>query len=507
MSIDAAQLLPPPSRYAVGSSPWWIEKLTRALARRQARYRELERYYRGEQDLQMLTDEAWVESGMAIKFPDGLNANYARLVVNAAAQRLVVVGFRLAGDFRADVEASRIWRANQMDALADVAITESLVKGECPVMVEPNPRDPLTPIITPQDPAECIVWTASGDRRIRRAALKTWFDEDVRRRVYVLMLPDRIERWQDKSVGRIEGMVLSILGQGPAEWERVDWRRNPIGEVPVVVIPNEPRLRGQPEAEHESVLTQIDLYNKTLMEMAVTSQELAWPQRYGTGVEDSAEDEDEEETATGTPRSGRPTTGKTRWITVPAPDAQFGQFAAASLENHARALDLIRAGIATVSFTPYHFLLNMPTSVPPSGEAITASDAAPTDKAKAHQRDKGAAFREVQRIVFRTAGDERRAAAMAGGEVVWIDPERRTEAGHMDALGKMRTMLGAPRGAMWERIPLSPAEIARWEAMDADERARGIVPPTTGGTPPATPGSTVPGTEPGDAEDPDEEDV
>ena len=40
------------------------------------------------------------------------------------------------------------------------------------------------------------------------------------------------------------------------------------------------------------------------------------------------------------------------------------------------ALDTIRADEATITFTPYHFLLNMPSSVPPSGESITATEAA-----------------------------------------------------------------------------------------------------------------------------------
>lgn len=444
------------------SSLWWLTRLAAALHRRQARFARLDDYYRGRQALAHLATEAWRTAKLSTVFPDYLHANHSKLIIDAAGHRLVLLGFRLSGEEGTDTEAARIWRANEMEALSDQAHTESLVKGECPILVERNPLDPTTPFITPQRPDDVLVWYAHGDRRIRLAALKTYWDADAGRRRYILFLPDRIERWQDRTATREDAWAQNP--PAPAAVELAETRDlpavvpNPLNDIPIVVLPNDPRLGNtRPEAEHEVVLSRIDHYNKTLMDMAVTSHELAFPQRYATGIEAT-----EGQTSGGERVRG----GQNRWITTPAPDAAFGQFAAAQLDNYVKALDQIRADIATDTFTPYHFLLNMPTSVPPSGESITASEAPLVDKVKGHQRDKGAAWRAVMRLAFRLAGDETRATAMRnGGVAVWGDPERRTESQHIDALGKMVTMLGVPQEAAWEMIPATPEQIAHWRTL------------------------------------------
>ncbi len=49
-------------------------------------------------------------------------------------------------------------------------------------------------------------------------------------------------------------------------------------------------------------------------------------------------------------------------------------------------------------------------------------------------------------------------------EVVWRNPEFKTEGEQVDALQKMST-LGVPEQALWERWGASPPEIARWLEM------------------------------------------
>ena len=458
-TLPAPTTLPAPSRYPVRSSEWWLDRMSRALSARQKRYELLDAYYRGTQDTQRLASKAFRESGLLALFPH-LNANHSKLIVNAAAQRLVVLGFRLGGELRVDQEAARLWRRNELEAVSDIAHTESLVYGECPVLVEPNPTDETVPLITPQDPSQVIVWHAPHDRRIREAALKTWWDDEARRRLYILYLPDRIERWHDRQPSQMDSWMFGLFGGQPPQWELRETREqpasvdNPLGEVPMVVVPNEPRLSGSPEGEHEPALTLIDVYNKQLMDMITTSHEMAYPQWWAAGIEP------------GGAQSGVVAEkGQDRLLWTPNPEAKFGQFTAAMLDNYVNSLKETRSGIATITFTPYHYLLNMPSSVPPSGESITASEAALVDKISGHQRDKGSAWRTIMRLAFALAGDERRAQAMADGATVWEDPERRTESQHIDALGKMVTMLGVPKEAAWEQIPVSPETIERWRQM------------------------------------------
>lgn len=465
-----------PSPYPRGSSEWWLDRLTRALVGRLVRFDRLETYYRGTQDTQRLASRAFRDSGMLTLFPH-LNANHSRLIVNAAAQRLVVLGFRMPGELRADTTASALWKANDMEQLADVAHVETLVKGECPVLVEPNPLQPGRPLITPQDPCQVIVWTAPGDRRIRLAALKTWWDDETRRRAYTLYLTDRIERWQDREPGQMDLWRDRLFATTPTRWERRASPAspavvpNPLGEVPIVVLYNDPRLTGTPEGEHEPALTLIDLYNKTLMDMATTSHFAAFRQRWGTGVE--AENEGgRRDPVTGTlvePAPAQAEAAVDTMLTSPFPDARFGTLEESDLSGYVEALKTIVANTATTTFTPYHFLLNMPSSVPPSGEAITTSEAPLVDKVLGHQRDKSAGWRRIMALGFRLASDEASALAMReAGEVIWADPERRTESQHVDALSKMVTSLGLPEEAAWEMLPAVPDQIERWRRMKVD---------------------------------------
>lgn len=480
---DPGPVLP----YGRDTSEWWLDLLTRALSQRVERFRLLEAYYRGTNDTARLAGDAFREAGLAAMFPN-LAINHSRLVVNAAANRLKLLGFRPQGALRADTEAARIWKANQMDSYSGVAHTEALVKGECPVLVEPDPNDARTPIITPQDPEQVIVWHSRSDRRIRLAAMKTWYDADARRRRYILYLPDRIERWEDRDAGLSNLLRDRVTPGAPAPWrhhesDAGDWSvPNPLGAVPVVVIPNGPRLSGSPEGEHEAVLPLFDLYNKTVMDMAATAHELAYPQRTASGVD--AADEEPARDATGAVvavAEPRARTGQNRWITTPNPEARFFQFAAADLGGYTTMLDMIRANIGSITATPYHYLLNMPSSVPPSGESITAAEAALVDKIEGHHSDKGAAWREAMRLCFLILEDRDRAAAVMGGDVIWQDPQRRTESQHIDALGKMRQMLGVPEEAVWERVPATPDEIERWNAMRAAAAPVGPPAPDEGG--------------------------
>lgn len=486
-----ADMARPGNPYEPFGSDWWLFRLNARLDADARRLTTLDRYYRGLNDTFHLASTAAIDSGIAHLFR-GLNANLAKLVIDAASQRLVVYGFRLR-DQRGDKEAWRIWQANDMDESSQIAHVESMVKRSCPILVEPNERDPSTPRITVQDPLNTIVETAPGDFRIRRAALKRWREDDGTMQM-TLYLPDRIEKWRERRPGEIAGRTVRIHG-GQAEmqaaWVLRDmsmrtWsvaglvvrqtpespvKRNPIGEIPLVLIRNMPRVDGSCEAEHETVLPLFDLYNKTLLDMATSAEFGAFPQRYGIGVEGEDGEEPETEAArqkyAGTPLS-RYRQAVDSMITTPSPDARFGQFPAVDLGNYVKALDHIRAAIGTISFTPYHLLLNMPTAVPATGEALYAAEVGLDARVEAHKVIKGNGWEAMTRLAFRLAGDETRAAAMAS-ETIWKDTRPRNISAQVQALREMRQELGLPLRAVWEKLPASPTEIERWEAWMLEE--------------------------------------
>lgn len=459
--VETAAAMPgEASRYEMLSSQWWLERLCKKLDARTPKMQMLRQYYRGEQDTWKLSSEAHrLSFGRAFA---GMKANMAKLIVEAPKQRLRVVGFRIPiggnaeSERGADSEAWRIWQANGLDSKSSVAHSEALSIGECPILVHPGP-DPRAPKITVLDPMQVYVENDPFDSSQRRAAIKRTIEEDGTT-VAVLYLPDRIEHWKKTSTS--------------TTWEQVPLRggTNPLGKVPIVMLVNKPRVDGHGEAEHESVLPLIDAVNKTLLDMLTTSEFSAFPQRYAIGV--ALDNEGTQPDAEGNVAETPIKQAVDRWVTTESPDAQFGQFPVTNLEPYTKALEEYTTLIGTITFTPYHYLLNMPSSVPATGEALKTAETSLVAKAEDTQVDFGEAWEEVMRLAFQlvvvslgqNATGEDRARSTSRSETIWRDAESRTESQHIDALVKLAT-LGVPQEALWERIPATPAEIERWRGL------------------------------------------
>jgi hypothetical protein len=111
---------------------WWLEKLSKELAGRQAQMELMDAYYTGDHPLPFVTKAH--EQKIRSEFRELLEterANFMRLVVDACEERLKVEGYRLSAksDPVTDGPTWTIWQANQMDAEAPSALLEALVKG------------------------------------------------------------------------------------------------------------------------------------------------------------------------------------------------------------------------------------------------------------------------------------------------------------------------------------------------------------------------------------------
>lgn len=463
------------------SSPWWMARLVGMMAAREPRLRKLRAYYRGEQDTWPLASEAARQTfGQAFR---GLKANLAAPIVNALAQRLKVEAFRIPVSDPTDTEATetsdteawRIWQANGLDARSVIAHTEALALGECPISVAPNPADPRTPIITVEDPLQVIVERDPANPRRIVAALKRWMDPDGSWTA-ILYLPDRIEWWRSpRTPGRkaagygfASDTAFELLGR---RWELVPEKsgKPPVdGVVPIVALVNMPRVDGSGQAEHESVLTLLDLLNKTLLDLATTSEFTAFPQRYALGVEVGS-DEDAQADADGEPAASAIKTAVNRWITSAAPDATIGQLPPASLEPFTSAIAKIVELIGTTSMTPYHWLLNATGSVPSTGEALKAAERALDGKGEFAKVTFGEGWEEAMRLAFLVVADQERAST--GSEVRWRPASSSSEAQHVDALAKLKGLDIIDDETILEAVPYGPEEITRIKAR----RAKAVV--------------------------------
>lgn len=444
----------------------WRNKLLKRLDERSSRIRRYVDYYEGRHNLRYTTMEFREAFGSLFA---SYAENFCSLIPDAVDERLAVTGFRLGKDLAADEDANRIWQDNGLDAVSQLCHSEALVKSEAAVLISPYrsewPR-PNTPLITVEDPLQVYVAVDAANRATRLAAIKRWTDDDGHLRV-TLYLPEAIYKW------RSEQVESDFSSPNWMDYAQIRWSRrqgsdeawplpNPLGVVPVVPFINRPRLDRIGRSELEEVMPIQDAVNMIVRNMLLASELAAFPQRYGINLEPEVDKD------TGQPVERYKASIKRLWLAPPPeggePETKFGQFPAADMTPYIKAVEQRIQHIATITRTPPHYLLGQAGSFP-SGESLKATETGLVAKVRRKQRHFGESWEEVMRLAFAALGDARQ--NVTDSEVVWADPESRTEAEHVDALVKMSS-LGVPNEALWERYGATPQEIARWKAQAAE---------------------------------------
>lgn len=449
------------------SPEWWRKRLLHKLRERAVDRDEFQRFYEGDQPLAFASTKFREVFGPRY---GRLRSNFMPLVVDAEAERLITQGFRFANRGGGDRATWKIWQDNQLDAESQIAHEIALVKGEAYTLVAPSPTGSGSPVITIEDPGEVILETAPGNRRLRLAALKVFTDDDGYARAY-LYLPDVVYRWRSTQ-RRTDGTRFSLdsITWVPFAEEGEDWPvRNPIGVVPVIPLLNRPRRDGTGRSEIEPVMGNQSAINKLRFDALVASEYVAFPQRWVTNI-DIPIDEN-----TGKPiapfRPGidnlwalrRPTPDESAEYGDKVPDPAFGQFAAADLRPY---IDLIREEVgqmASISRTPYHYLLGEPTSVPPSGESLKSSEAPLVKKIGRQAIHFGEGWEETMRVALLASGQG--AKARTDGETIWADPETRNEAARTDSILKQFQAGLLPAEFALEELGYSQQQIERIKAL------------------------------------------
>jgi hypothetical protein len=415
-------------------------------------------YYQGVQRLAFATSK-WRDTFGSLF--NELADNWCQLVVDAAVERLNVVGFRFGPfDESADEEAWQLWQANYLDADSTLAHTEACKVGVSYVLVTPNVDDPDTPRITVEDATQVITLQAPDDRRRRLAALKRWTELDGTSRA-VLYAPDAFYRFARSKQRK------TWVADGPPV-------PNVAGIVPVVPMLNNPTMMGSGISDLNVVVPLQDAVNKLLADMLVNSEYVAFPQRFVTGLEIPID-----------PETGRPLdrerflSSVSRLWVAENPDVKFGQLAESDGAGYVHQIEALIQHVAAQTRTPPHYLLGQSGAFP-SGESLKATETGLVAKVKRKQVTFGESWEEAMRLAFLYRGDQSRGAA-ANAETLWRDPESRSEGELVDALIKLQS-IGYPLEVLWAMHGESPQQIERMRRLKAlPERPE---------TPPRAPGET-----------------
>jgi len=464
----------------VGTPLWWVNRLYAVLQDRRPIINAYDDYYRGDFPLPWLAPAAATEFRRVLKMS---RANYIGLVVDAMCERMAVEGFLITQDtdgdpsidttnedpLQTDAEMQRIWQANNLDTLFDQGLLEAAITGNSYLMIEPNQKDPKTPHIFVEHSSQIVIAFKPGtNRREALAALKVWTDEWTGQVFATLFLEESIHKFATNAKdeaqfsiqspsGVFENRLMPIwdlreIGNEPAQGP------NRLGYVPLWELPNNPRLLSGGRSEIEDLMDTQDRIVKTIVDRLMTQDYGAFPQKWISGWPE----EDEQ---------GNPIPaieiGRDRVLTTEVAETKFGQFAAAEISGYLDAKSADVVDMASRSRTPPQYLLGSMSNV--NGDTLKAAESGLVAKVRQRMRGHNDPLEMAQMRVRQLAGLP--AGRGVNIEVVWRNPEFRTEGELVDSLLKMGD-LGVPEEALWGRWGATPEEVRRWKAMLEDKMKR-----------------------------------
>jgi len=393
------------------------------LRARQLDYALAADYYYGRHRLAFATNKFRSAFGSLLKaFAD----NLCPIVVDTVADRLQVSGFTTEDANPAVAQAATdIWRANRMDRRSGEVHTEALRAGDAYVIVWPDAAG--LPRLYPQAAHQCTVYYDAEAPGLIVKAAKLWRDE--RQKIWRLTLyyPERIEKYAtrpaDGSAALSGAELPSAAGAfQPHAVPGEAWPLpNPYGRVPVCHFANNAPTNAFGRSELADVIPLQDGLNKSQADMLVAMEFVALPQRWVTGLEVDIDE------ATGLPKAPF-VPGVDRVWAVGAPDARFGQFEGANLEQFVRVQEAFRVEIARISRTPLHHLMPSVAAFP-SGEAMKTAEQPLLAKVKDRQVAWGNVWEDALSLALTMAGQ-------AGPRLAcnWQDPSPRNEQAFIELL-------------------------------------------------------------------------
>ena len=493
-----------------GSPEWWLARLLARLEGRRYDLDTFEAYYDGHQPLAFASQK--FRDAFGTRFRE-FSSNFMALVVDAPAERLEVQGFRFR-DAEGDADIwRRVWQENDLDAGSQLAHVEALMKGVAYALVEP--RGDGVPLVTVEDACDTVVETGPKDRGVRAAALKRWLDDDGLLVAYVYLpdgdAPAAIYKYRSLGKAPVTTITTPVVGElpvdsgaaGGVQWVRYEllgeeWPLpNPLGVVPLVPLPNRPRLSGRSwsvsgvriasegRSEIAAVMSNQDAINKYRADALVASEFAAFRQRWAIGIDIPVD-----------PETGRPIEpfkpAVDRLWTFPRPDPedpnqsfpQVGEFAATELEPYKLMIETEVGHISSISRIPYHFFLGQPQAIPPSGESLKSSEAGLVRKVGRIALHLGEGWEEVMRLCLLAMGDAR--GRIRSAETIWRDPETQNEAVRTDAVLKQFQAGVIDLESAQEQLGYSPEQVRQMRERRATQ------PPATPPPPTPVPDTTTP---------------
>lgn len=415
-----------------GTPEWWLKLLCRILLDRQVDFRIRKNYAEGYHPVpngdpryrKVLKD-----------FQYKARTNYCGLVNTAPTERMHVRGFLFGDGGEVDPDATAIWQYNNMDLQAMRIHNRAAKFGLAYALVEEPDEGEKWPIITAEDPRQCIVFHDPRRPTKALAGLKMWVDavDDTVRAV--LYLPDATYAFQGPAQSRIDVCrdttdIMQVLFGSVNRFQPAGARPNPLGEVQLVEYVWRPDSADLPEAEaDESVRDIQDRINHTVLDRLVISRNQAYRQRFVSGMAVARNKKGKKGDPPFDPGAD------TLWV-APNPDAKFGEFSTADIRQILEATRDDIINLAAITKTPPHYLMGTISNV--SGDTLTQALDGLIEKTKERMQSIGWSHEALMKLCFKYINQADKAKD-ATATVRWADPATYTVAELADAGVKWQT--------------------------------------------------------------------
>ena len=376
------------------------------------------------------------------------------VVVDSLSERLTVLGFDIEDETISEW-VGELWGRNRMDHMQNVVHTETIMLGDSYLLCdwdELNERPRWT-----HQMAEMIVPHYNENTREIDWASKKWIQrphigEEPETRLN-LYYPDRVEKFVAR--GGVWARYSEPEEPWPVPW--VDGSGEPIG-VPLIHFRNRPMGSDFGQSEIINVIPMQDLLNKSLIDLTMILDTLAFPQRYTLNVNH----------------------GSSRLDILPGSVTEFhseydggtvGQWNAATVDGPLKSIEALVQHIAGTTRTPQH-LFQIIGGIP-SGEALKTAESGLVNKAKQRMVNFGNSWEDALMLamriqgVFGTALPEIEEGSI---QTTWDDPETRNEQAHMESL-KAKMELGITKHQIWREMGYTQEQIDQMDEDNTQERA------------------------------------
>lgn len=434
---------------------------TRLAARRNDVYR-FEEYHDGIHPLNFATEE-WRKANSARY--SGFSDNWCATVVNAEAERLGLIGIS-GGEQKL---ASSLWDdllRNEFDAEFGQGVVTSLTTSRSFVMVWMDSEG--RPLVTMEHPAQVEIEYDWENPRVRKFALKTWIDEKfeyatfyTKGFLYKLQRPNPMLTNDQESQAKQGRPSSGLSSDGWVLREENPVIPNILGDIPIVEIPNRPKLRRDPISEIAGVVPMQDAINLLWAYLFLAADHASMPARVLFAQEmPKIPLFDKEGKVVGSKIIDIKEMAEKRFLGITDPNAKLDEWTAANLSVFTDVIEIAVGHIAAQTRTPPHYLVaNKGLSNLPA-DALKAAEIGLTKKAKEFAKFANPPLREVLRLIALARGDKGAAELAGSMKIVWENPEIRSEAQLTDSLLK-KSQMGYPFEYLLELDGNSPSDITR----------------------------------------------